>query len=142
MIATDKCLDENALLGFFGGTISAAEVASIEEHVDGCADCRRLLAKMARTMVARASTSRVAISIAEPAVAVRDPSSCLTSGDLIGRYVVIKRIGAGGMVVVDENLGGGDERMAAATGDATLRAIKILPGSAQQTVRDVQRKTQ
>src|SRR5262245_16833902 len=40
-----KCLDENTLEEFVSGRITRADRTRVEEHVDGCASCKRLVAE-------------------------------------------------------------------------------------------------
>ena len=42
------CLDDNTVLAFFEGNLAKAENAAVQRHVDGCAECRVLLAEVAR----------------------------------------------------------------------------------------------
>jgi eukaryotic-like serine/threonine-protein kinase len=37
------CLGENTLSAFLGGALDEAQVASVEAHLEGCAECRRVL---------------------------------------------------------------------------------------------------
>jgi tetratricopeptide (TPR) repeat protein len=73
------CLSENAVLEFLQGGLSAEAALAVEDHVDGCDDCRRLLAETARSLGAPAGLDR---------------------GAAIGRYLVLAPVGAGGMGVV------------------------------------------
>jgi len=44
------CLGENTLADFIGGRLGGEQAARVEEHVDGCSSCFRMLAQAARTM--------------------------------------------------------------------------------------------
>ncbi len=96
MASDDGHLDENRASAFFSGQLDGAGVAAVETHVDQCNECRTLLSELARTFLARAS------NVARPS----EPGSVLegpripVSGDAVGRYVIIERIGAGGMGLV------------------------------------------
>jgi anti-sigma factor RsiW len=45
--APENCPDENVLAGFASGTLSGPAASSVEAHLDGCADCRALVAAVA-----------------------------------------------------------------------------------------------
>jgi len=76
------CLEENELLDLSAGRLSAEALAVVEEHLDGCADCRFLLAELL-----------------EPD-RVRAPSWDLPRGERVGRYLILDRVGVGGMGTV------------------------------------------
>lgn len=59
----NRCLDDNDLLAFFGGRLSAERTAAVQAHVDRCNACRELVAEVARTSSA---------SMPAPADTVRD----------------------------------------------------------------------
>lgn len=83
----DPCPSEECLAGVLVGEPLAP---SVLEHVDGCDVCRGTLVDLARSgSVASANTN--ARTTALPEVPI---------GTSLGRYVVVERIGAGGMGVV------------------------------------------
>ncbi len=45
-----RCPDDNELTEFVAGVMPSAHTDSIEGHIDACADCRRLLAQLARVL--------------------------------------------------------------------------------------------
>ncbi|HEY4059943.1 MAG TPA: serine/threonine-protein kinase, partial [Kofleriaceae bacterium] len=69
------CLDDQQAQAFTDHSMAPPQRAAIEDHIDDCASCRKLLAALVRTDAAR--------SWAE--------------GHRIGRYTIGKRVGRGGM---------------------------------------------
>jgi tetratricopeptide (TPR) repeat protein len=92
--ASRECLGDDDLAAFVDGRLVGAELEAIEAHVDRCAPCRRLMA-----MAAHAERSTGAEGDALPSSGELAPAS-LGRGALVGRYVVLERIGEGGMGVV------------------------------------------
>ncbi len=107
--APESCPDENVLAGFASGTLSGPGASSVEAHLDGCADCRALVAAVAaerstpdavsaETLLDRNSPTRLdrgSLRTAPPAGAVP-----LSPGQALGRYVISGVLGSGGMGVV------------------------------------------
>jgi predicted Ser/Thr protein kinase len=93
------CLDENTIVEFIQGTLSLRDAREVEEHVDGCASCRQLLAEMARTSFAVLSPSLASFTD-EPSIATDSNPSMegLRPGQVVaGRYRVVRFLGKGGM---------------------------------------------
>ncbi len=84
------CLDENKLSAYLSGGLTAAEVAEIETHLDGCAACRHLMAVAARAI--GSTLPRIDDSYGD--------DDTLSRGTMVGRYVLLDRLGRGGMGVV------------------------------------------
>ena len=84
------CGDENTVLDFLEGRMSAAEASAFEEHVDGCAECRALVAAAGRALAATGGTGGGSESVNAP----------VRVGERVSRYVILDWIGAGGMGVV------------------------------------------
>ena len=87
-----QCLDANLAVEFFEGTLPAKRAADIEGHIARCSDCRTLVAELAR------SPSFASQSPTIPRM--EEPHAALESGDVVGRFAVISRVGRGGMGVV------------------------------------------
>jgi hypothetical protein len=81
------CLDENTLAAFVERLLPEEAVARIEEHVDGCGACRRLLSTLVSLVDDGSSERPLRVESLEP-------------GTMAGRYVVLSRIAAGAMGVV------------------------------------------
>jgi tetratricopeptide (TPR) repeat protein/predicted Ser/Thr protein kinase len=97
------CLDANTAIEFIEGLCTPEQVAAIQQHVDGCALCRQLLSELAR------DTSPPEPPIAPPGADTPGPAATfeerliearLERGRSVGRYMLLDRLGAGGMGVV------------------------------------------
>ena len=86
------CFDDNTAIEFFEGTLSENDAAHVEAHAANCSACRQLLAELAR------SPSLAGISPTIPAAG--DAHIDINRGDEVGRFVILDRIGHGGMGVV------------------------------------------
>jgi len=121
------CLDDNEASEFASGSLAQEAAGRIERHLATCRDCRALVATLApgpgdgdadsdvitsprrvalgkrRGHLAHASTERPHPP-PEPTTqprARRSPTDpVIAAGDTIGRYIILARLGAGGMGVV------------------------------------------
>ncbi len=115
------CPEENVIVDFARGELGKAERARVEAHIDECGACSQLVAEMARIFadepedpasrppqlpISRPSQATLATDGAfSPSSATigggdKPPEQILPQGAKLGRYVVIDRVGAGGMGVV------------------------------------------
>jgi tetratricopeptide (TPR) repeat protein len=91
------CLDESTFMELMLGGLPPERAAEVDRHLDACPACRRL--------VAEAMRARTPTGLAEPP-ALHSPSpappteAVLPRGTPVGRYLVLERLGAGGMGVV------------------------------------------
>lgn len=83
-------LDELTALDWLDGRLSPDERAEAEAHVDGCPECRHLLAAIARAVD----------DVESDASAPDTPATTPAVGDRIGPYVVEEVLGSGAMGVV------------------------------------------
>jgi serine/threonine protein kinase len=96
------CLMENTLAEFAEGKLARGDVDRAEEHLADCALCRATLADITRAVLpsieamALATTVHVDSTSGSKAAAV--PS--LAEGELVGRYRIVRHLGAGAMGAV------------------------------------------
>ena len=108
------CLTENQLLDHAAGRLTPAEARAADEHLDGCAACRAVLAALvdseeeADDGEGDSTAGESDASDAPELGAAREgtvlvsgsPEDDLPRGTALDRYVLLKRVGAGGMGVV------------------------------------------
>jgi serine/threonine protein kinase len=128
MIEVTGCLDDNEASEFASGSLGAGATTRIEKHLAGCRDCRSLVAALAPDLEEADADSDVVTSprrVAKgkragkrahdiamaPTEEPRSPDTpdttpkkrrdpVVAAGDTIGRYIILARLGAGGMGVV------------------------------------------
>ncbi|WP_342381278.1 tetratricopeptide repeat protein [Myxococcus stipitatus] len=88
------CIETRQLFAFAQGELDAEATHRMEQHLDSCASCRALVAEAARDEDGAPSPS-----LSPPNAAPPQPP-WIERGALLGRYVVLERIGSGGMGVV------------------------------------------
>ncbi|MEM6988933.1 MAG: protein kinase, partial [Myxococcota bacterium] len=145
------CPEENVIVDFARGELAKTERATVEAHIDECGACSQLVAEMARIFaddpeppgsrppslpISRPSQPTLATdgafspSSATLGGSTKPPEQVLPQGAKLGRYVVIDRVGAGGMGVVyaayDPEL---DRKV----------ALKVLRSTVQRRGKDDQR---
>jgi hypothetical protein len=99
------CIDVEDALAFVDGTLPAARRAQVEQRIDACARCREIVAEAARADDASdvATAAREAPTVSERRAkrrALGTATASLEPGARVGRYVIERPIGAGGMGVV------------------------------------------
>jgi tetratricopeptide (TPR) repeat protein/predicted Ser/Thr protein kinase len=88
-----ECPLDDAFVAFISGELDVLERRRIESHLDVCDACSELLAQLARSpLVSLASDAPLEAAPMLPRRLVR--------GESVGRYVVVRELGAGGMGVV------------------------------------------
>ena len=122
---TVECLDADSVTAVLAGTMSPEARAAIDEHVDSCDACRRLVAAAARDHVHRGTGEAAPAPSTEPASAPRAARHVmLAPGAEVGRYVVTDFLGAGAMGAV---YGARDPKL-----DREV-AIKVVATAASET---------
>lgn len=88
-------VDLDVAIAFAEHALGAAERAEVERRIDACTGCRGIVAEAARD-VTQATRRERPPSTRAP----RAPGGLPRPGDLVGRYVIERPLGAGGMGVV------------------------------------------
>jgi tetratricopeptide (TPR) repeat protein len=97
------CLGESQALAFVAGKLTPAARAEALDHTDECDACRRLLAALVRQNAVTPDGDTVAQGTLDVPPVDRVEGSAPTewaAGTRVGHYVVLARIGAGGMGAV------------------------------------------
>jgi tetratricopeptide (TPR) repeat protein len=92
------CLDDNTVIEFLDGVLTAERALEVEQHIDACADCRGQLTSVARLSIVAATAATPLRDASDPVTTTG--SSPLVPGASIGRYVVLRLLGVGGMGAV------------------------------------------
>src|SRR6185503_3060652 len=84
------CLDEQTIAAMIAGTLAADELAAVDEHLAGCAECLELVAVLARRPGSTPATERYELG---PEIARGGMGRILEAYDrVLGRRVAIKRL--------------------------------------------------
>jgi len=92
------CPEASVLEDFLAGALATGERDAVDLHLDDCDDCRRTVALLAPGLT-RAAVSEEPVGLAGTLPSGELPVD-IAAGTAVGRYVLTRRIGAGGMGVV------------------------------------------
>jgi serine/threonine protein kinase len=96
--ARAECIDLSTLAAFAEGLVEPRRRGRIDEHLAECAECRTIVARAVPAMPSAAEGSRV--ERPDGSAALGEDTDALAPGTRVGRYVVERRIGRGGMGAV------------------------------------------
>jgi serine/threonine protein kinase len=96
-----RCPDDEQILAFVEEQLPAAEAAQLEDHLAGCAGCRRLLARLGRALAADETRTLSPFDVDEPPLPVRTLELGATSEGpgrrTLGPFELLRLLGSGGM---------------------------------------------
>jgi serine/threonine protein kinase/tetratricopeptide (TPR) repeat protein len=94
------CPDENSLVAFVGRRLPAAQQLAVQSHLDACAECLALVCDMARADYP--ATADAAGGAGSGAAAAPPANADSAGAATVGRYRLVRMVGAGGMGSVFE----------------------------------------
>jgi tetratricopeptide (TPR) repeat protein len=97
-----QCPDENTLVAFTHRLLEADARALVEGHLRGCSECRQVIALLAEAQPSPGAeaSSEVAPSADSAGPLPALPERMLAPGMQLGRYILLRPLGVGGMGVV------------------------------------------
>jgi eukaryotic-like serine/threonine-protein kinase len=96
-----RCLDDDDVLAFVEGRLAGASWELVNQHIAGCDACRSLVAETAKFFADQSADSGSLTTVAEvPRRLAPKPARQVAEGQTVGRYVIQRVLGAGGMGVV------------------------------------------
>jgi len=100
-LESDRCLTDDDVAALVEGQLSADERARVERHLDTCSECRLWVAAAVKANAGTTpSLPPQSISDWSRTAAPAAPGQPITRGDTVGPYVILERLGSGGMGVV------------------------------------------
>ncbi len=90
-----SCPEDNEIIDFLDGQCPSERVSALEAHFDRCEDCRGLVAELARSLHQSGAGASESADWK-----LRSGGDLVSTGDQVGRYIVVNQIGSGAMGVV------------------------------------------
>jgi|GEM_PF-3413536 len=97
MVAWDVCPGEETIAAYAAGQLARVERDALDSHLDTCSACQELVAALAK-LATVGDRHPMTDGIGVPSIPTERES--WTPGGQLGRYVLLARLGAGGMGVV------------------------------------------
>jgi serine/threonine protein kinase len=94
------CLDANLLQAWQDGRLVDSQRRDTEEHLDSCADCRHLVATLITGSRSGSPSEEGSFTLGETLPSAGPQGEAVGSGSRIGRFVIGKQLGVGGMGAV------------------------------------------
>jgi tetratricopeptide (TPR) repeat protein len=102
MLAWDVCPGEETVAAYIAGKLAPGERDAIDSHLDTCNTCQELVAVLAKIEPPRSAPGPIDTTSlgAASTLGIARESAGWTPGGQLGRYVLLSRLGAGGMGVI------------------------------------------
>jgi len=128
-----NCLSDSLLMSILERTIAPAEMANVDEHLDRCEKCRKLVAGLACDVSTPAQPAQLAQNDAPATLSIvksRTINTLSVGTVLANRYLVLEMVGMGGMGMVyaayDRQL---DRKIA-------IKLVRAEHGSPEQLIKE------
>ena len=94
------CLDENQVVDLVAGQLEEGPARDATTHLDHCTRCRRTVALLIQDEQGAAASALDSQAVTSPAAEHDGNHRVVAPGERVGRYVVRRLVGAGGMGIV------------------------------------------
>ncbi|MFN0246800.1 MAG: protein kinase domain-containing protein [Kofleriaceae bacterium] len=100
MVAWHVCPGEETIAAYAAGRLARVERDGVDSHIDTCSACLELVAALAKLATVDGLAGHAADPPSIGVPSIPDTREGWTPGGTLGRYVLLARLGAGGMGVV------------------------------------------